>query len=102
MQKTFSHIVDDNRKQADIFDKDALTLSDIYEKILKNVETKQLMLFGFKRKSIALTNYPTPKANLRQSGFKRFKALYFLRNITYCLFFEAVKRKAIASARKFD
>lgn len=62
MQKTFSHIVDDNRKLADILDKDALTLSDIYEKILKNVETKHLMLIDFKRKSISLTNYPTSSA----------------------------------------
>lgn len=61
-----------------------------------------MYLIDFKQKEGSLTYYPTPKANLRQSGFKRFKALYFLRNITYCLFFEAVKRKAIASARKFD
>ena len=45
MQKTFSHIVDDNRKLADIFDKDALTSSDIYEKILKNIEARHPMLF---------------------------------------------------------
>ena len=45
MQKTFSHIVDDNRKLADILDKDALTLSDIYEKILKNVEHRCRALF---------------------------------------------------------
>lgn len=59
MQKTFSHIVDDDRKRADILDKDALTLSDIYEKILKNIEVRHLMLIDFKRKSISLTNYPT-------------------------------------------
>ena len=59
MQKTFSHIVVDNRKLADILDKDALTLSDIYEKILKNIEVRHLMLIDFKIKSIPLTNYPT-------------------------------------------
>ena len=59
MQKTFSHIVDGNRKRADILDKDALTLSDIYEKILKNIEVRHLMLIDFKRKSIPLRNYPT-------------------------------------------
>ena len=48
MQKTFPHIVDDNRKLADILDKDALTLSDIYEKILKNIEVRHLMLIDFK------------------------------------------------------
>ena len=62
MQKTFSHIVDDNRKLADILDKDALTLSDIYEKILKNIEVRHLMLIDFKQKSIALTNYPASSA----------------------------------------
>lgn len=62
MQKTFSHIVDDNRKLADILDKDALTLSDIYEKILKNIKVRHLMLIDFKQKSIALTNYPTSSA----------------------------------------
>lgn len=62
MQKTFSHIVDDDRKLADILDKDALTLSDIYEKILKNIEVRHLMLIDFKRKSIPLTNYPTLSA----------------------------------------
>ena len=59
MQKTFSHIVDGNRKRADILDKDALTSSDIYEKILKNIEARHIMLIDFKRKSIPLTNYPT-------------------------------------------
>ena len=59
MQKTFSHIVDDNRTLGDILDKDALTLSDIYEKILKSIELRHLMLIDFKRKSIPLTNYPT-------------------------------------------
>lgn len=48
MQKTFSHIVDGDRKLADIVDKDALTLSDIYEKILKNVKVRHLMLIDFK------------------------------------------------------
>ena len=62
MQKTFSHIVDDNRKLAEILDKDALTLSDIYEKILKNIKVRHLMLIDFKQKSIALTNYPTSSA----------------------------------------
>lgn len=62
MRKTFSHIVDDDRKLADILDKDALTLSDIYEKILKNIEVRHLMLIDFKRKSIHLTNYPTSSA----------------------------------------
>ena len=59
MQKTFSHIVDDNRKLADILDKDALTLSDIYEKIMIKIEVRHIMLIDFKRKSIPLTNYPT-------------------------------------------
>lgn len=45
MQKTFSHIVDDGRKLADILDKDALTSSDVYEKILKNVENRYRALF---------------------------------------------------------
>ena len=45
MQKTFSHIVDDGLKLADILDKDALTSSDVYEKILKNIENRYKILF---------------------------------------------------------
>ncbi len=45
MQKTFSHIVDDGRKLADILDKDDSTSSDIYEKILKNIENRYKILF---------------------------------------------------------
>lgn len=37
----------------------------------------QMYLIDFKQKEGRVKKYPTPKANLRQSGFKRFKALYF-------------------------
>ena len=45
MQKNLSHVVDDARKLADIRDKDALTSSDVYEKILKNIENRSRILF---------------------------------------------------------
>ena len=34
-----------NAKLADILDKDALTSSDVYEKILKNIENRYKILF---------------------------------------------------------
>ena len=46
MKKTFSNIVADAHKLAETLNKEELTSSDIYEKIITNIESRYQVLFG--------------------------------------------------------